>query len=156
MLGSQRILVTIFASAFALSAYAQAGLRPPAAATKPKAAAKAPKKPAKEEDNAGVQAVEKIFACVAEGLPKDWRRAWVVVTELSSGDKERNFEGKFHYSLDASGASPAALVPCNARQVAEGVYALNDFLEPEKRQWKVATLVFTSDGKFELKYDYAK
>lgn len=153
MLALQRILAAIFASAFALSAHAQTGLKPPA---KPKAAAKAPQKAAAEEDNPGVRAVEKIFTCVAEGLPKDWRRAWVVVTELSSGDKERNFEGKFHYSLDASGANPVALVPCNARQVGEGVYALNDFLEPEQRQWKVATLVFTSDGKFELKYDYTK
>lgn len=156
MPGLQRILVAVFASAFALSAYAQAGLKPPTSAIKPKAAAKAPQKPAAEEDNPGVQAVERIFACVAEGLPNDWRRAWIVVTELSSGDRERNFEGKFHYSLDPEGANPLALVPCNARQVAEGVYALNDFLEHEKRQWKVATLVFTSDGKFELKYDYAK
>jgi hypothetical protein len=156
MLGLQRILAAIFASAFALGVHAQVGLKPPAAATKLKAAAKAPQKPAREEDNPGAQAVEKIFVCVAEGLPKDWRRAWVVVTELSSGDKERSFEGKFHYSLDTSGANPIALVPCNARQVAEGVYALNDFLEQEKRQWKVATLLFTSDGKFELKYDYVK
>ena len=28
--------------------------------------------------------------------------------------------------------------------------------EPEKRKWKVATLIFTSDGKFEIKYDYTK
>lgn len=154
MLGLQRILVALFASAFALSAHAQ--LKPPAPGAKPKAAAKAPQKTAKDEDNPGEQAVEKIFVCVAEGLPKDWRRAWIVVTELSGDARERNFEGKFHYSLDAAGANPAALVPCNARQVAEGVYALNDYLEPEKRQWKVATLVFTSDGKFELKYDYAK
>jgi len=148
MLGLQRILAAMLASAFALSAHAQAGLKPPAAGAKPKAAA--------EEDNPGVRAVEKIFICVAEGLPKDWRRAWVVVTELSADGRERNFEGEFHYSLDAAGANPVALVPCNAREVAEGVYALNDFLEQEKRQWKVATLVFTSDGKFELKYDYAK
>lgn len=156
MPGLQRILAAIVAGAIALGAHAQAGLKPPEAGAKPKAVAKAPRKPAKDEDNPGVQAVEKIFTCVAEGLPKDWRRAWIVVTELSADGRERNFEGEFHYSLDASGADPVALVPCNARQVAEGVYALNDFLEQEKRQWKVATLVFTSDGKFELKYDYAK
>jgi hypothetical protein len=40
--------------------------------------------------------------------------------------------------------------------VAQNVYKLNDFLEPDKRQWKVATLTFTSEGKFEIKYDYAK
>jgi hypothetical protein len=147
-----RMFVFLFACAFALNASAQGtGLKPPATSTKSKPATKAA-----EEDNPGVKAVEKIFGCVAEGLPKDWRRAWVVVTELSGDDKERNFEGKFFYSLDDAGAKPVALVPCNAREVAQGVYALNDYLEVEKRKWKVATLVFTADGKFEIKYDYVK
>ncbi len=131
-------------------------LKPATGITAPKPAVKAQKKPVAEQDNPGVKAVEKIFACVAEGLPEGWRRAWVIVTELSGDDKERTFEGKFHYSLDGAGANPVALVPCNAREVAERVHALNDFLEYEKRQWKTATLIFTSDGKFEIKYDYAK
>jgi hypothetical protein len=148
-----RTFVFLFACAFALSAGAQGtGLKPPATSTPSKPAAKA----AAEEDNPGVKAVEKIFGCVADGLPKEWRRAWVVVTELSGDDKERNFEGKFFYSLDDAGAKPVALVPCNAREVAQGVYKLNDYLEFEKRNWKVATLVFTTDGKFEIKYDYTK
>ena len=155
-----RTFVFLFACAFALGAIAQGtGLKPPATSAPSKSAAKpAPdKKPAaEEEDNPGVKAVEKIFGCVAEGLPKEWRRAWIVVTELSGDDKERNFEGKFFYSLDDAGAKPVALVPCNAREVAQGVYALNDYLEFEKRRWKVATLVFTTDGKFEIKYDYVK
>jgi hypothetical protein len=137
--------------------YAQATTDKPAGTgLKPKAAAEAQPKPAApaEEENLGVKAVEKIFTCVAQGLPKEWRRAWVVVTELTGGDKERKFEGKFFYSLDDAGAKPVALVPCDPRTVAEGVYRLNDFLEPEKRQWKIATLSFTSDGKFEIKYDY--
>jgi hypothetical protein len=133
----------------AVFVHAQSGLKPPP--SKPKPATQA------EEERAGVQAIEKIFACLAAGLPPEWRRAWVVVTELESDAKERRFEGKFFYSLDPAGAKPVDLVPCSAREVAQGVYALNEFLEPEKRQWKVATLVFTrEDGKFELKYDYTK
>jgi len=151
-----RTFVFLFACAFALNASAQGtGIKPPAS-TPSKPAAKAAKKPAADEDNPGVKAVEKIFGCVAEGLPKEWRRAWVVVTELSGDDKERNFEGKFFYSLDDAGTKPVALVPCNAREVAQGVYSLNDYLEYEKRNWKIATLLFTSDGKFEIKYDYTK
>jgi len=163
-----RTFVFLFACTFALSAIAQgSGLKPPETTTQPKPAAKSvdktaaekkppEKKPAAEEDNPGVKAVEKIFGCMAEGLPKEWRRAWVTVTELSGDDKERNFEGKFFYSLDDAGAKPVALVPCNAREVAQGVYGLNDYLEFEKRGWKVATLSFTTDGKFEIKYDYVK
>jgi hypothetical protein len=152
-----RSLVAAFACAFALCASAQTKTEQPAGTgLKPKPAADAPKKPAAEEENAGVKAVEKIFGCVAEGLPKEWRRAWVVVTELQQGDKERKFEGRFFYSLDDAGKQPLVLKPCDAREVAEGVYKLNDFLEYEKRGWKVATLIFTSDGKFEIKYDYVK
>jgi hypothetical protein len=152
-----RSLVAAFACAFALAASAQTTTGKPAGTgLKPKPAAGAQKKPEAEEGNAGVKAVEKIFGCVADGLPKEWRRAWVVVTELQQGDKERKFEGQFFYSLDDAGVKPVVLKPCDAREVAEGVYRLNDFLEYEKRQWKTATLIFTSDGKFEIKYDYAK
>lgn len=131
---------------------------------KPKAASTQPPKPAAEPqqgsaaeaDSAGVKAVEEIFACVAQGLPDGWQRAWVTVTELSGSDKERTFEGKFQVSLESAGEKRWDFVPCNARSVAERVYGLNDFLAPEKRQWKAATLLFTHDGKFELKYDYTQ
>jgi hypothetical protein len=145
------------ACAALLVASAQAQMstdKPAGTGLKPKPAPGTEQRSASEENTPGVKAVEKIFGCVAKGLPKDWRRAWVIVTELSGNDKERKFEGKFLYSADASGANPQPLVPCDARQVAEGVYSLNEFLEYEKRQWKVATLMFTSEGKFEIKYDY--
>ena len=153
---SKRILLAVLAAGLALGAQAQQGLKLPATQSQQKPATKTQKKPAAEKDSPGVKAVEKIFACLATGLPKGWRRASVVVTELTGGDKERTFEGKFQYSLDAAGANPVDLVPCDARDVAQRVYKLNDFLEPEKRLWKVATLTFTSDGKFEIKYDYLK
>lgn len=153
---SRRLLLAALAAALAAGAHAQTGLKPPAAKSAPKAAAKAKQKPAAVEENEGVKAVEQIFTCIAAGLPREWRRAWVVVTELSGSDKERSFEGKFYYSLDAEGGKPVDLVPCDAREAAQRVYALNDFLEPERRQWKVATLIFTRDGKFELKYDYTR
>lgn len=133
-------------------------------AAKPKPSSAQPRRPAAaprqgstaEADSAGVKAIEEIFACVAQGLPDGWRRAWVVVTELSGSGKERTFEGRFQVSLESAGEKRWNFVPCNARDVAERVYGLNDFLEPEKRQWKAATLLFTPDGKFELKYDYAR
>ena len=151
-----RLFAGAIAFAFALAAHAQLKSdKPSGTGLKPKPAAGAESKPA-ADPKAEELAVEKIFGCMAEGLPKEWRRAWVVVTELSGDDKERNFEGKFFYSLDDAGAKPVALVPCNAREVAQGVYALNDYLEFEKRKWKVATLIYTVDGKFEIKYDYVK
>lgn len=140
--------------------------KPPAAKAtgKPRAASTESEKPqaaskqgsAAEEDSPGVQAVGEIFACVAKGLPDGWQRAWVTVTELSGNGKERSFEGRFQVSLESDGDKRWDFVPCNARDVAERVYGLNDFLEPAKRQWKVATLLFMAGGKFELKYDYTR
>lgn len=153
-----RMRVAALAFTAMLVGLAQAQTTTPApggSGLKPKPAASTDKRTA-EEDNPGVQAVQKIFSCIAKGLPKDWRRAWVVVTELSGDSKERKFEGKFLYSADPSGTNPQPLVPCDARQVGEGVYSLNEYLEYEKRQWKIATLTFTSDGKFEIKYDYTR
>jgi len=151
-----RALVASIAFAFALAANAQLKSdKPSGTGLKPKPAAGAESKPA-ADPKAEELAVEKIFGCIATGLPQEWRRAWVVITELSGGEKDRKFEGKFEYSVDPAGKDPKPLVTCNAREVAEGVYKLNEFLQHDKRQWKTATLVFTSDGKFEIKYDYVK
>ncbi len=132
----------------------KAGVKPPAKKTDKPAAAKPSSGAAAESD--GERALQEIFACVAQGLPEGWQRAWVIVTELSGDGKERTFEGRFQVSMDASGDKRWNFVPCNTRDVAQRVYGLNDFLEPEKRAWKVATLQFTRDGKFELKYDYTR
>lgn len=125
-------------------------------AAKPKPAPDPAPRSSAAEDSAGVQAIEAIFACVAQGLPEGWQRAWVIVTELSATGGERSFEGRFLVSLEPTGDQRWKFVPCNSLDVAQRVYALNDFLQPEKRQWKVATLLFTPEGKFELKYDYTR
>jgi hypothetical protein len=161
------LIAFVCACALAAQAHAQttgaqgSGLKPPPGTSKPGArpAAKPqqqPQKPTTVDNEANVKAVEKIFECIAAGLPKEWRQARVVITEIASANKERSFEGKFEYSTEASGAKPVPLAPCDPREVARGVYELNEFLAPEKRQWKVATLTFTSEGKFEIKYDYVR
>jgi hypothetical protein len=132
----------------------KASVKPPAKKTEKSAPGKSNSTSTSESD--GERALQEIFACVAQGLPEGWKRAWVVVTELSGDGKERTFEGRFQVSMDATGDKRWNFVPCNTRDVAERVYRLNDFLEPEKRAWKVATLQFMSDGKFELKYDYTR
>ena len=154
-----RILACCTAIALAAGvAHAQSGLKPPAQKSKPAASAKKPastaKKPAAEGMSEGEKAVHEIFACLAAGLPEGWRRAWVVVTEIAGDDKTRSFEGRFFYSLDPEGAQPATLVPCDAREAARRVYDLNEFLEPAQRRWKAATLTYTREGDFQLKYDY--
>ena len=107
------------------------------------------------ESNAGVETLEKIFACLAAGLPKDWQSAIVEVIELASGGGERQFEAKYTFTRTLE-SKPVTLEPCDRTGPAKSVHALNDFLEPEKRGWKRALLTFSSNGKFELKYDYTE
>jgi len=101
--------------------------------------------------------VQQIFNCIAAGLPADWKRTWVVVTELQKQGGTRQFEADFFYASAADDLVGRPLQPCDKQKVAQDVYSLNQFLPSyEKRQWKQATMIFKSDGSFDLKYDYDK
>ena len=76
--------------------------------------------------------------------------------EIASSGDERQFEAQYTYTRTLESTRRRGFQPCDATSPAKRVHALNDFLEPEKRQWKRAILTFSSDGKFELKYDYTE
>lgn len=102
------------------------------------------------------KAIQQIFDCLAVGLPKDWNKAWVVVTEIAGSGKERRFESQSFYA-DSSGAMAGRpLATCGAEVVAKGVIALSADLPAEQRRWKEARLTYTREGKFDLSYDYGK
>ncbi len=146
----KRVALVVLCALFAAAAQAQ--LKPPK--EKPQAAAKAKAKPAAAKVDTKI--IEQIFACLQPGLPQDWKKAWVVVTELASDGTTRKFEAQFFYATAMADDKGEPLKPCDAEAVAKDVYRLNDSLKPEQRQWKAARLVITSEGDFELKYDYAK
>jgi hypothetical protein len=100
--------------------------------------------------------IQEIFDCLAAGLPKNWKKAWVVVSDLGAAGKERRFEGKFFHATSAADKVGKPLVSCDAQKVAKGVLSLNTALAPDKQRWKEARLTYTSDGKFNLAYDYGK
>jgi hypothetical protein len=103
----------------------------------------------------GTKALEEIFVCLAAGLPKDWRTATVEVIDIGTDGGERRFEGRYTYTREKE-SKTLKLEPCDAAGPAKSVYQLNQYLEPEKRQWKRAILTFRSEGKFDLKYDYTE
>ncbi len=98
--------------------------------------------------------VQDIANCLLETLPKDWKIARIEVIELSRDGKEREFEAKYFYA--GADGKDKSFTPCDVREPAVNVYRLNRALEPAKRQWKKATLLLSSEGKFDLKYDYDK
>lgn len=97
--------------------------------------------------------IENIFACLSPGLPNEWKKAWIVLAEPGP---DRKLDAKFFYAVTAADDKGEAFVPCNAKAVADSVYGLNDLLAPEQRRWRAARLVITSEGDYELKYDYAR
>lgn len=102
------------------------------------------------------KAVQEIFDCLAVGLPQGWKKAWVVVSDLGAAGKERRYEGKFLYATSAADKVGKPLITCDAQKVAKGVISLNAALPADKQRWKEARLTYTSDGKFNLAYDYGK
>jgi hypothetical protein len=75
---------------------------------------------------------------------------------VGESGQERQFEGKFFYATSAADKQGTPLLTCSAQQVAKGVVSLSAGLPAEQRRWKGVTLVYTSDGKFNLAYDYGK
>jgi hypothetical protein len=106
------------------------------------------------EGSSAERVVQEIANCILAGAPQGWRTAGIEVNELDNDGKQRQFEARYFYT--AADGKPQELKPCDAREPAMNVYRLNSALAPDKRDWVKATLSFTSEGKFELKYDYPK
>lgn len=154
----------LLCAALAGAAQAQTGIKikPAGQGVKSKPAASAPAKPAAAPEGAAAtqpdpKRIEAIFDCMAAGLPADWKRAWVHIEETKNDRGEREFDAQFSFSRGTTMASAEPLKTCNAGQVAQGVYELNEYIPTyEQRQWKAVTLEFTSEGAYSLKYEYAK
>lgn len=107
-----------------------------------------------EEERSPDSVIQEIANCVLEGLPQDWKFARVKVVELSHDGRERAFEAKYTYVGPDGAEKP--FTPCDLRLPGFYLYKLNGVLEPDKRNWKRATLVLSSEGKFDLNYEYDK
>jgi hypothetical protein len=112
--------------------------------------------PAQAQKQPDPKAIQEIYDCLAVGLPSGWKKAWVVVTELAEAGKERRYESKSFYAVSAADKAGKPLDTCGAESVARGVFTLSADLPAEQRRWKAAKLTFTSEGKFDLHYDYGK
>jgi hypothetical protein len=100
--------------------------------------------------------VGEIFACLQDGLPKDWQKTWLVMTETGNEGGERRYDIKYFFAVSTGDDKGQPIVgKCNDEEVGRRIYGFNDNLPTwEQRQWKVARLTILKDRKFELKYDY--
>ena len=100
-----------------------------------------------------MKVIESIFTCLAPGLPQDWKRAWVEITDQGGGKEKVS---KFRYTILRNDDEGEALVPCNAQELTRRIIGLNDKLPPDRRGWNRALLVIESDGEYEMSYEYPK
>jgi hypothetical protein len=97
--------------------------------------------------------IENIFACLSPGLPQDWKKAWVEITDMGAGKEQ---DSKFFVTNQYGDDTGEPLVPCNAPAVTRGILSLNEKLPPDRRGWTRARLVIDSEGDYELSYDYPR
>jgi hypothetical protein len=95
--------------------------------------------------------VEQIFTCLAPGLPSDWKRTWVVVSNTPGAAT-----AKFYYSVTLRDEDAEELVPCNAQEITRRITGLTAALPVDQQRWASARLSIDNEGAFALKYDYAK
>ncbi len=95
--------------------------------------------------------VEQIFSCLAPGLPSDWKRTWVVVSNVAGATT-----AKFYFSVTLREEDAEELVPCNAQEITRRITSLSAALPADQQGWKSARLSIDNEGAFALNYDFAK
>jgi hypothetical protein len=88
--------------------------------------------------------VEQIFSCLAPGLPSDWKRTWVVVTNSGAA-----LSAKFYYTSSLRDADGEEFTPCNAQEVTRRIVSLGE----ARASWRSARLAIDSEGAYKLDYD---
>jgi hypothetical protein len=100
--------------------------------------------------------IEGIMACLGQGLPEGWKKAWFVISEIGreADGSTRQYEGNFFYATDPDDRKGTPFKPCGANRVVDGVLALNAYLQPSQRRWTGVTMTFLIDGRYEAAYDF--
>ena len=102
----------------------------------PSAASASPKLDAKT--------VEQIFSCLSPGLPAEWRRAWVEVSNAGGAPT-----GKFYFTTSLRREDGEEFTPCNAQEVARRIANLSE-AGAQGGNWRSARLLIDSEGAYEL------
>ena len=95
--------------------------------------------------------MEELFACVSPDLPRDWVRAWIVITSVGSYD---TYLAELFFATTAADTKGKPLpTPCEPQHFSDFVRFLNAYLTPAQKKWRTARIQFARDGKFEIRFD---
>jgi hypothetical protein len=156
---NRSMFAVLFAVLCTPLAHAQDAQKPAAPPAAPAAPAAEVQKPRPVGQPADPQIIEKMFNCLAPGLPKDWKKAWFVITETDRNEDgtSRNYEANFFFATSMNDSKGKKLLNCGADPVLEGVRSLQDYLPESQLRWTGATFTFSREAegvKFGATYDY--
>ena len=145
-------IALVLGALLAFAAQAQDPQKPAAGAAAQQDQAPAPA-PGQEVDP---KIIEGIMACLGQGLPEGWKKAWFVISEIGreADGSTRQYEGTFFYATDPDDRKGRPFKPCGANRIVDGVLALNAYLQPSQRRWSGVTMTFLVDGRYEAAYDF--
>ena len=102
---------------------------------------------------AEAQVAQEIAKCMVQNAPTDWRKLFMII-ELPEPNAPA---GRVRYiaTRDFS-PDPAAYTPCDPQLPAKLLMDAREAQPAERRGWTGARLTISSDGRFDLNYDYPK
>ena len=106
---------------------------------------------AQEANSTQMETISQIAVCLAQGLPKEFESAHMIVELAHPGDST----GKVRYLVFRTAVDkPESFTPCDTDGPPKALIALRDREPPERRGWTTARLVLEHDGSFRLNYDF--
>ena len=102
---------------------------------------------------AEAQAAQEIAKCMVQNAPTDWRKLFMII-ELPEPNAPA---GRVRYMATRDfSPDPAAYTPCDPQLPAKLLMDAREAQPAERRGWTGARLIISSDGRFDLNYDYPK
>ena len=99
------------------------------------------------------QVAQDIAKCMVETAPNDWRKLFMIIELPEAGAPS----GRVRYMVTRDFApDPVAYTPCDPQLPAKLLMEARESQPAERRGWTGARFIVSSDGRFDLNYDYPK
>lgn len=102
---------------------------------------------------AEAQVAQEIAKCMVETAPNDWRKLFMIIELPEPGAPS----GRVRYMATRDfSPDPVAYTPCDPQVPAKLLMDSRETQPAERRGWTGARFTISSDGRFDLNYDYPK
>lgn len=100
---------------------------------------------------AEAEVAQEIAKCMVQTAPSDWRKLFMII-ELPEAEAP---SGRVRYMVTRDfSPDPVAYTPCDPQLPAKLLMDARESQPAERRGWTGARFTVSSDGRFDLNYDY--